>query len=93
MPDSAFPSSPSDDRFDGIVKLFDLLLDNDVRSMNVSINDVRQGRKEKVGQLLRALRSWEEKRKAVARSLERSGAGVSAGQFMAVDYRAPSMAR
>lgn len=83
VPDSAFPSGPNDDRLDGLFKLFDLFLDNDIRMGNVSINDVRQGRTDKIVQLLRSLRAWEEKRKAVARSIGRSA--VSAGPFMAME--------
>jgi hypothetical protein len=60
-PDSDFPHGPNDDRLDGLLGLFDLLLDNDVKMGTVSINDVRQGKREKIIQLLKALRAWEEK--------------------------------
>ena len=50
---------------------------------NVSINDVKQGRKDKIVQILRALRSWEEKRKNIARSIGRSGAHV--GPFITLE--------
>ncbi|KAH9927346.1 uncharacterized protein B0H18DRAFT_1084840 [Fomitopsis serialis] len=69
VPDSAFPSGPNDDKLDGLFKLFDFLLDNDVKMGTVSINDIRQGKRDKILQLLKALRAWEDRRKAVAHSL------------------------
>ncbi|KAG8705947.1 polar growth protein, partial [Ceratobasidium sp. 395] len=51
VPDSAFPQGPGDDRLEGLFKLFDFLLDNDVRMGAVSINDVRNGNGEKIAQL------------------------------------------
>lgn len=56
---------------------------------SVSINDVRQGRTDKIVHLLRSLRTWEEKRRAVARSIGRSGA--QAGPFMAVESTSTSI--
>ena len=55
-------------------------LDNDVKMGSVSINDIRQGRREKIIQLLRALRAWEERRQAIAESVGRGA--VAAGPFM-----------
>ena len=81
VPDNAFPSNLSDDRLEGLFKLFDFFLDNDIRMGSVSINDVRQGRRDKIVQLLRALRAWEEKRYAVTRSIGKGG--MSAGGFIA----------
>lgn len=69
MPDNAFPTSPTDDRLDGLFRLFDFLLDNDVKMGTVSINDIRQGKREKIVQLIHAMRAWEDKRKAIALSL------------------------
>ncbi|TFY59977.1 hypothetical protein EVJ58_g5442 [Rhodofomes roseus] len=69
VPDSAFPSGPNDDKLDGLFKLFDFLLDNDVKMGTVSINDIRQGKRDKMIQLLKALRAWEDRRKAIAQSL------------------------
>jgi len=66
--DSWFPSSPADDKLDGLFKLFDFLLDNEVKMGSVSINDIRQGKRDKVLQLLRALKTWEEKKRAVVNS-------------------------
>ena len=84
VPDSAFPSSSNDDRLDGLFKLFDFFLDNDVRmNNNVSINDVRQGRPDKIAYLLRSLKAWDDKRRHIARTMARQGA--QAGPFMAVD--------
>lgn len=67
--DNAFPAGPEDDKLDGLFRLFDFLLDNDVKLGTVSINDVRQGRRDKIIQILRALRQWEDKRRNVASSL------------------------
>ena len=48
---------------------------------SVSINDIRQGNKDKILQLLRALKSWEDKRKALASSLSK---GTMQGPYMAL---------
>lgn len=80
IPDSAFPVGPNDDKLDGLFRLFDFLLDNDVKMGSVSINDVRQGKRDKVMQLLRALKAWEDKRREIVKSL---GQGpISGGPFM-----------
>lgn len=55
-----------DDKLDGLFRLFDFLLDNDVKMGSVSINDVRLGKRDKIIQLLKALKAWEDKRKALA---------------------------
>ncbi|KAI6127371.1 hypothetical protein EDD16DRAFT_1751122 [Pisolithus croceorrhizus] len=72
--DSAFPSGPGDDKLEGLFRLFDFLLDNDVRVENVSINDVRQGKRDKVVQLLKALKSWEDRRRDILRSMGQGSA-------------------
>jgi hypothetical protein len=59
--DNAFPTHPGDERLDGLFRLFDLLLDEGVRMGSVSINDVRQGNPERINQLLKGLKQWEEK--------------------------------
>ncbi|KAF5363809.1 hypothetical protein D9756_000046 [Leucocoprinus leucothites] len=82
VPDSAFPVDASDDKLDGLFRLFDYLLDNDVKMGNVSINDVRQGKRDKIVQLLKALRGWEEKRRAIAQSFGKGG--VQAAGFIAL---------
>lgn len=69
--DSAFPSGPDDDNLDGLFRLFDFLLDNDVKTGSVSINEVRQGKKDKIIQLMRALKSWDDRRKAIAMSMSK----------------------
>jgi hypothetical protein len=58
VPDSMF----SQGRVDGLFKLFDFLLENDVRMGAVSINDIRSGNPEKIVGLVYALRSWAQKR-------------------------------
>ncbi|KAJ7109899.1 hypothetical protein C8R44DRAFT_678459 [Mycena epipterygia] len=81
VPDSAFPKDPSDDNLDGLFRLFDFLLDNEVRMGSVSINDIRQAKRDKIIQLLRGLKGWEDKRKAIATSIGKGSA--QAGGFMA----------
>jgi len=83
VPDSAFPQHSSDDRLDGLFKLFDFFLDNDVRVGNISINDVRFGDKEKILPVLRCMKAWEERRGTLAKSLGRNAA--HAGPFMALE--------
>ena len=70
--DSAFPADINDDKLDGLFKLFDFLLDNDVKMGSVSINDVRLGKRDKIIQLLKALKAWEDKRKALAVSITKA---------------------
>lgn len=79
--DSAFPTDPNDDKLDGLFRLFDFLLDNDVKMGSVSINDVRQGKRDKIVQLLRALKAWEDKRRALANTITKSSI-QSGGAFM-----------
>lgn len=81
VPDSAFPTDAGDDKLDGLFRLFDFLLDNDVKMGSVSINDVRQGKRDKIVQLLRALKAWEDKRKAIVQSIGKGS--VQVGGFMA----------
>jgi len=71
----------NDDKLDGLFRLFDFLLDNDVKMGSVSINDIRQANRDKILQLLRALKSWEDKRKALASSLSK---GTMQGPYMAL---------
>ncbi|KAG8684218.1 polar growth protein, partial [Ceratobasidium sp. 394] len=80
VPDSAFPQGPGDDRLEGLFKLFDFLLDNDVRMGAVSINDVRNGNGEKIAQLVRSLKSWDEKRRAAPRQKQ----AMSTGPWMGI---------
>ncbi|KAI0043502.1 hypothetical protein FA95DRAFT_1524163, partial [Auriscalpium vulgare] len=81
VPDSAFPSGPNDDKLDGLFRLFDFLLDNDVRMGSVSINDVRQGKRDKIIQLLKALKTWEDKRRTISESIGKGA--VTSGPFVA----------
>jgi len=67
VPDSAFPTQRNEERLDGLFRLFDLLLDEGVKMGMVSINDVRGGNPDKITQLLRALKNWEDERRGVAR--------------------------
>jgi hypothetical protein len=70
-----------------LFRLFDFLLDNDVKMGSVSINDVRMGRRDKVVQLLRALKAWEDRRKVVAMSIGKGP--MLAGGFIAPAYGIP----
>jgi hypothetical protein len=81
IPDSAFPRQPDDQRLEGLFSLFDFLLDNDVKMGSISINDVRYGKRDKIIQLLKALRAWEEKRRVVLESIGKSS--MQAGPFIA----------
>ena len=74
VPDSAFPSDIHDDKLDGLFRLFDFLLDNDVKMGSVSINDVRLGKRDKIVQLLKALKAWEDKRRALAFTFAKTSA-------------------
>ena len=85
VPDSAFPprgqaqrrdNNAEDDKLEGLFTLFDFLLDNDVKIGALSINDVRQGRRDKIVQLLKALRAWDEKRQLVLQSIGNSSMQV-----------------
>lgn len=81
MPDSAFPRAGNEDNLEGLFALFDFLLDNDVKMGMISINDVRQGKRDKIVQLLKALRAWEEKRRTVMQSI--GSRPMQAGPFVA----------
>lgn len=67
--DSSFPSGPTDDKLDGLFSLFDFLLNNDIHLGTVTINDIRQGRKDKIIQVLKALKLWEDKRMEISQFL------------------------
>lgn len=86
VPDSAFPSGPNDDRLDGIFSLFDYLVNSDVHLGTVSINDVRQRKGDKIIQVLKALRSWEDKRAELSRLFNASGGLV----FNSSPYLSPA---
>lgn len=60
VPDSDFSFNGAPEKLDGLFKLFDLMLDYNVRIGSVSINDVRSGNKEKVTQLVKSLKAWQE---------------------------------
>ncbi|KAE9389360.1 hypothetical protein BT96DRAFT_980734 [Gymnopus androsaceus JB14] len=79
VPDSAFPTDPGDDKLDGLFRLFDFLLDNDVK--------MGSGKRDKVVQLLKALKAWEDKRKAIAQSIGKGA--MQAGGFIAPAYGLP----
>ena len=80
VPDSAFPADIHDDKLDGLFKLFGFLLDNDVKIESVSINDVRFGKRDKIFQLLKALKAWEDKRKALALTIAKATTATSVVQ-------------
>ena len=80
VPDSDFPQGPDDNNLDGLLALFDFLLENDVKMGTISINDVRQGKRDKIVQLLKALRAWDDKRYAVLHSIGKTS--MQAGPFV-----------
>jgi hypothetical protein len=82
VPDSFFINSPTDDKLDGLFLLFDFFVDNDVRIGNVTINDVKNGDRDQLVALVKALKAWEDRRHSLENSLQRSTAAVG-----------PSMAR
>ena len=82
VPDSAFPIGPMDDKLDGLFRLFDFLLDNDVKMGSVSINDIRQGKRDKILQLLKALKSWDDKRRALAQTMNGTLNPSGGGAFL-----------
>ncbi|GJJ07548.1 hypothetical protein Clacol_001750 [Clathrus columnatus] len=83
IPDSLFTG---ENNLDGMFKLFDFLLDNEVKMGGISINDINHGRRDKTIQLLKALKNWGEKRKALAKSI---GKGSSqAGPWMSMESAA-----
>ncbi|KAG8970783.1 polar growth protein [Tulasnella sp. 427] len=78
VPDSVFET----DGPDGMFKLFDFMLDNDVRIGNVSINDVRLGNKDKITQLVKSLKSWQDKRAGLVKGMSKQPS--TAGPWLAV---------
>lgn len=49
--------------------LFDYIRDHDVKIGSVNITDIRHGKREKIVQMMKALRAWEDKRRAIAQSV------------------------
>ena len=82
VPDSAFPRGRGndDDKLEGLFSLFDFLLDNDVKMGAISINDVRQNKRDKIIQLLKALRAWDDKKNLILQSIGSSS--MQAGPFV-----------
>lgn len=59
VPKSIYSQSPDHETLEGLFALIDFLLDEDANSGTVNMNDVLRSKREKVFQLLRALRAWE----------------------------------
>ena len=74
VPDSLFDNG--EERIDGLMKLFDFLLDNDVKLSGISMADVREGRTEKVSALVRSMKQWYDRRDAIVKAV---GIGGQAG--------------
>jgi hypothetical protein len=83
VPNNAFPMGPNDERLEGLFKLFDMLLDENVKMGAVSINDVRQGREDKIVQLLKALKAWEDRKRILTQNIG-GPAAMTAGGWMAI---------
>jgi len=63
VPDSSVLSHERDDDvLEGLFSLVDLLSDKEVEAGGVEIIDMRQGNREEVIKLLKALRAWEHRR-------------------------------
>ncbi|KDQ15462.1 hypothetical protein BOTBODRAFT_292577 [Botryobasidium botryosum FD-172 SS1] len=82
VPDNAFPAANGEEKLEGLFKLFDFLLDNDVKTGSVSINDVRTGNREKIVQLVRSLKSWEDRRRSLIRASAKQA--VSTGPWLGI---------
>jgi hypothetical protein len=65
VPDKLFEGG--EDRIDGLMKLFDFLLDNDVKLSGISMADIKEGRSEKIITLLRSMKQWKEQQDAIAK--------------------------
>lgn len=78
VPDSLFNAEGPE----GMFKLFDFMLDNDIRIGNVSINDVRLGNKDKIAQLVKSIRSWQDKREGLVKGMSKQPS--TAGPWLAV---------
>jgi hypothetical protein len=81
------PVRTDDDKLDGLFSLFDFLLNNDVHLGGVSINDIRQGKKDKIIQLLKALKSWEDKRMEISQFLSNDPDLVYTTEVLPIDHR------
>lgn len=74
IPDSMFDGG--EERVDGLMKLFDFLVDNEVKLSGISMADVKEGRADKIIALVRSIKQWHERREAIAQSI---GVGGRAG--------------
>ena len=91
IPDSrALSGARDDDVLDGLFSLVGLLLDKEVETGGVEIiEDMRQGNREEVIKLLKALRTWEQHR-AVHQS---PASPLKAGSSILDDSRRGSLGR
>ncbi|PVG03581.1 hypothetical protein CPB86DRAFT_804075 [Serendipita vermifera] len=67
VPDNFFDNG--EERVEGLIKLFDFLLDNDVKLSGITMADIKEGRSDKIITLVRSMKQWQEKRNAVAKSV------------------------
>lgn len=75
VPDSLFEDN--EERVEGLMKLFDFLLDNDVKLSGISMADIKEGRSEKIIALIKSMKTWKEQRDAIAKSVAVGGqAGI-----------------
>jgi len=74
VPDKLFEGG--EDRIDGLMKLFDFLLDNDVKLSGISMADIKEGRTDRIIALLKSMKQWKDQRDAIAKSV---GVGGQAG--------------
>jgi hypothetical protein len=74
VPDSVFDGG--EERVEGLMRLFEFLVDNDVKLSGISMADVKEGRADKIAALVRSIKQWHERREAIAQSI---GVGGRAG--------------
>jgi len=76
-----FSRGPEHETLEGLFALVDFLIGEDVSSGAVNVNDVPRSKRDKVIQLLRALRAWE-KHRAIAQPIGMSGSQGVPSQAM-----------
>lgn len=55
------------------MKLFDFLVDNDVKLSGISLADVRDARPDKIIALVRSMKQWYDRRETIAKNVGAGG--------------------
>lgn len=71
VPDHLFDNQ--EERIDGLMKLFDFLVDNDVKLSGISLADVRDARPDKIIALVRSMKQWYDRRETIAKNVGAGG--------------------